>query len=174
VGPVGPVGPPGPVGENTECFCIQQMQNVLSQLINLYPTNTVSITTESGSTTSGRLSALITNQNDGLLEIRNAAGSLVSRVSVCRIVALSIPGVTYQQNIVFNQPPEELPDDCGANCESSIRQTYTVGSTVSISGGGQVVANGTVVADEYGMIVTTNPANGNPEFVNTCKAEVFR
>jgi hypothetical protein len=173
-GPPGPQGPPGESGNATSCFCIEQMKNVLTQLTQLYPTSTVVVTTETGSTTSGRLNGLIVTPYDGLLELVNASGAVQARVSVCRIAGLSISGVSYIDEISYNPPPDPLPTDCGADCERSIRETYPVGTNVNITAGGTNIAGGTIIKSEYGMIVTTNAAGQNPEFASTCKAEIFR
>ena len=60
------------------------------------------------------------------------------------------------------------------NCEAAIRSYLPVGTTnVSINAGGQTVGQGTVLRDEYGIVVLANGNNSNPTFISTCKAEII-
>ena len=57
IGPTGPTGatgntgstgPTGPEGSGADCLCVQQMINILLQIIQLYPNDTVVVAMESG------------------------------------------------------------------------------------------------------------------------------
>ncbi len=173
-GPQGDKGPDGDPGTSIACLCVKQMKNVIAQLITLYPADTAVIAMQSGDNVSGRLGTLITTVNNGLLEIVNSQGVLEERVNVCKIVAIKITSATYDDSITYNPVPAPFPTDCAAKCEASIRETYTVGTGVNIKAGGQIVANGTVLKDEFAMLVITGRSGRNPQFVNTCQAEIFK
>ena len=77
-GIIGPTGPAGESGPSANCFCVEQMRNVLEQLITLYPNDNVIIAMESGNNVSGRLGSILptpnNNPNAGLLQLLNTQG----------------------------------------------------------------------------------------------------
>ena len=79
------------------------MRNVLRQIIQLYPTDTVIISMESGNNVSGRPGALLpapnTNPNAGLLQLTNNQGVAQEAVSICRIAAIRITSAKYNNAI---------------------------------------------------------------------------
>ena len=159
------------------CFCTQQLVNVLRQLITLYPTTTLNVGLESGGSVSGRPGSLLpppnTNPNAGLFQLVNSQGVPEETVSICRITSVGLNGATYNNAITYLPAPAEPPAGCEANCEAAIRAFLPVGTQASISAGGTTVANGTVLRDEFGMIVVVGPNNSNPVFVSSCKIETI-
>ena len=154
------------------------MRNVLRQIIQLYPTDNVVVAMESGDNVSGRPGSLLpgpnTNPNAGLFQLTNSQGSPQEAVSICRIASIRITSATYNNAITYLPAPTPAPTGCGANCEAAIRSYLPVGTkSVSIKAGGQTVGGGTVLKDEFGVIVLVGSNNSDPTFVSTCKAEIL-
>lgn len=180
-GPTGIMGPTGPTGtvENlVECFCVQQMRNILQQIITLNPNDNVIVAMESGDNVSGRPGSLLpapnTNPNAGLFQLVNNQGTPQEAVSICRIASIRITSSTYNDAITYIPEPVPAPAGCGANCQNAIREYLPVGTSgVAIKAGGQTVAQGTVLKNEFGMLVLVGNNNSDPTFVSTCKAEIL-
>ena len=176
-GTTGPTGPTGSTGNSVECFCVQQMRNILQQIISLYPNDTVIVAMESGNNASGRPGSLIpppdTNPDAGLFQLVNNQGNPQEAVSICRIASVRINSAAYNDAITYLPAPDPAPEGCGANCQNAIRSYLPVGTNVDINAGGQTVAQGTVRINEYGVVVVVGPNDNNPAFVSTCKAEIL-
>lgn len=73
-----PTGATGPAGDSVACACVAQMRNVLQQIIQLYPTDNIVVSMESGDNASGRPGSLLpapnTNPTAGLLQLTNSQG----------------------------------------------------------------------------------------------------
>lgn len=150
------------------------MKNILRQIIQLYPNDTVEISMESGNNISGRPNALLPAGQQGVFQLANSQGVTQEGVSVCRIAAVRITSATYNNAITYLPEPTPAPTGCDADCQASIRAYLPVGTTgVDINAGGQTVAQGTVLRSEYGMLVLVGPNSSDPTFVSTCKAEVL-
>ena len=132
---------------------------------------------ESGDNASGRPGSLLpgpnTNPNAGLFQLTNAQGVVQETVSICRIAAIRITSATYNNTITYLLPPTPAPTGCAADCEAAIRSFVQIGTSVNVKAGGQTVGQGTVVKDEFGMIVLVGSNNSNPTFISTCKAEIL-
>lgn len=175
-GPTGPTGATGSAGNAVECFCVQQMRHVLEQIIALYPNDTVVVSMESGIAVTGRAGALLPAPNTapqaGLLQLVNDQGVPQEAVSLCRIVSVRIPGAVYNDAITYQPAPVPGPEGCSADCQAAIRSYLPVGTaSASIKAGGQTVAQGTVLKNEYGLLVLVGSNNSDPTFVSACKAE---
>ena len=178
MGPQGPAGPAGADGNAMSCFCVQQMKNILQQIITLYPTDTVVVSMESGNNASGRPGSLLpapnSNPNAGLFQLVNAQGVAQEAVSICRIAAIRITSATYNNTITYLSAPVPAPTGCDADCQNAIRAYLPVGTTgVNIKAGGQTVGQGTVLKNEFGMVVLVGNNNNNPTLISPCKAEIL-
>jgi len=177
-GPTGATGPTGSVADSVECACIQQMRNILQQIIQLYPMNNIIVAMESGNNASGRAGSLLpgpdSNPNSGLLQLVNNQGTPQEAVPICRIAAVRISSAVYNDAITYLPAPVPAPEGCGADCEAAVRLYLPVGTTgVDINSGGQTVAQGTVLRNEFGMLVLVGPNNSDPTFVSACQAEIL-
>lgn len=174
-GPAGPTGPTGPTAAAVGCACVQQMRNVLQQLIQLYPNDNAVVAMDSGNNSSGRLGSLLpAGPNAGLLQLVNSQGVPQEAVSICRIASVRITSASYNNAITYLPVPVPPPTGCDADCEAAIRSYLPVGTTgVAINAGGQTVANGSIIRNEFGMVVVVGPNNSDPAFVSTCKAEII-
>ena len=177
-GATGATGATGPASVSIGCTCVEQMRNLIRQLIQLYPTENVIVSMESGNNASGRLGSLLpgpnTNPNAGLLQLVNAQGVAQEALSLCRIAAIRLTSATYNNAITYLPAPVPAPTGCDADCEAAVRSDLPVGTTsVSINAGGQTVANGTVLRNEFGLVVITGHNSCNPAFVSTCKTEII-
>ena len=149
------------------------MQYVLEQLITLYPQDNVIVAMESGNNASGRLGSLIPANNPYLLQLVNSHGAKQEAVNLCRIASIRINSSAYNQTINYLPVPAPAPTGCDANCEAAVRAYLPAGTkSASISSGGQTVAQGKVLRNEYGMLVIVGSNNSNPTFVSTCKVEL--
>ena len=174
-GPAGPTGPTGPTAAAVGCACVQQMRNVLQQLIQLYPNDNAVVAMDSGNNSSGRLGSLLpAGPNAGLLQLVNSQGVPQEAVSICRIASVRITSASYNNAITYLPVPVPPPTGCDADCEAAIRSYLPVGTTgVAINAGGQTVANGSIIRNEFGMVVVVGPNSSDPAFVSTCKAEII-
>lgn len=177
-GPTGPTGATGPAGDSVACACVAQMRNVLQQIIQLYPTDNIVVSMESGDNASGRPGSLLpapnTNPNAGLLQLTNSQGVAQEAVSICRIASVRITSATYNDAITYLPAPTPTPTDCGADCEAAVRSYLPVGTAgASIKAGGQTVGQGTVLVNEFGILVLVGANNSDPTFVSACKAEIL-
>ena len=154
------------------------MRNILQQIIQLYPTDNVIVSMESGNNVSGRPGSLLpapnTNPNAGLFLLTNSQGVPQEAVSICRIAAVRITSATYNNAITYLPTPTPTPTGCSADCEAAVRSYLPVGTQkAAIKAGGQTVAQGTVLKNEFGILVLVGSNNSDPTFVSTCKAEVL-
>ncbi len=179
-GPTGATGATGPAGSSNpaSCSCAAQMRNVIEQIITLYPNDNLIVAMESGDNASGRPGALLpgpnSNPDAGLFQLVNNQGTPEETLSICRIVSITITSSTYNDAITYLPAPVPNPTGCDANCEIAVRSYVPVGTnSVSIKAGGQTVAQGTILKNEYGILVITGNNNSNPAFVSTCKAEII-
>lgn len=173
-GNTGATGPTGSSGNGVDCSCVQQMINILLQIIQLYPTDTIVVAMESGNNASGRAGSLLYAPDYGLLQLTNAQGVPQEAVSICRIASVRVTSAAYNEAITYLPAPVPAPTGCGAACENAIRSYLPVGTTgVDINAGGQTVGQGTVIRNEFGMVVLVGANNSDPTFVSTCKAEII-
>ena len=151
------------------------MRNVLQQLIQLYPNDNAVVAMDSGNNSSGRLGSLLpAGPNAGLLQLVNSQGVPQEAVSICRIASVRITSASYNNAITYLPVPVPPPTGCAADCEAAIRSYLPVGTTgVAINAGGQTVANGSIIRNEFGMVVVVGPNSSDPAFVSTCKAEII-
>lgn len=49
------------------------------------------------------------------------------------------------------------PTGCEADCEAAVREYLPVGTDARITSGGQTVAQGTILINEFGMVVVVGP-----------------
>ena len=178
-GPRGFDGPPGPPGASgADCFCVEQMRNVLQQIITYYPTDNLIITTENGSTASGRPGLLFpppnSNPNSGLFILTNNDKEKEA-LPICRIASVKVTSAVYNDSITYLPVSESPAEGCKADCEAAIRSYLPKGTEkVSLTAGQKTVAEGTVNKSEYGIIVITDKDNKNPVFVSSCKIEIIK
>lgn len=142
-------------------------------MIEIYPTANTVINLENGGSVSGRLASLFPNfDHAGVLLLKNPSGAITGAVSLCRIAFITIPSVTYDNSIEYLGTPSPLPNTCDIDCEQAIRQGLPVGTEhVNIRAGGSSTGNGTVIKNEFGIIVLAGSNNISPTFVNICEIE---
>ncbi len=175
-GPEGPQGPAGPAGEpglDVACACSSQMENVLSQLPSLYPGYGLEITLEDGARITGRPAAAIFPPVPGLFLLEDAQGA-VQAIPVCRIAAVQVIGAVYSSSVSYLPSPALASESCGTRCEAAVRSFLPVGSAgVSVETGGRSTVQGTVVGNEFGILVLASPEGSDPVFLSTCKAQLL-
>lgn len=176
-GPQGPIGPQGPAGDASSacCGCSEQLRNVIQQIITLYPNNDLFVTLNSGDAVVGRPGSLITGPNGrtGVFVIINPA-NFEQYLSTCSIDTIQINNATYNNAIVYLSEPVPTPADCCADCESTIRSLLPVGTpNATITTSTQPPSVGTVIRNEYGMIVLANEAENNITFISSCSIDLF-
>ena len=163
---------PMPIEDNCS-LCEQQMKNVLSQLITLYPTDNFVFSMEDGGTATGTPDLLYTDINKGLLcldcESMEEPDGFKEYVSVCKIAKFQITSATYNPSITYLPAPVG-PIICG--CEESIRALLQVDDSVNINVGGTSTGVSTVKASEFGIVALATGAN--VQFVASCKIEKIR
>lgn len=180
VGPQGepaPQGPTGPAGDANSacCGCKEQLRNVIQQIITLYPNNNILVTLDSGDAVVGRPASLILGPDGrtGVFEVTNPQ-NFGQYLSICSIDTIIINDATYNDAIVYLPEPVPAPTDCCADCEATIRSLLPVGTTdANIVTSTQTPSMGTVIRNEYGMIVLANEAENNITFISSCSIDLF-
>lgn len=176
-GPQGATGPTGPAGNtnSASCGCKEQMRNIIQQIITLYPNNDLFVTLDSGDAVVGRPGALILGPNGrtGVFQVATPQ-NFTQFLSICSIDTIQINNATYNDTTVYLPEPVPAPTDCCADCEAVIRSLLPVGTPdVSIITNTQTPSAGTVIKNEYGMIVLANEASNNITFISSCSIDVF-
>ena len=174
---LGPQGPAGPAGDTSSacCSCSEQLRNIIQQIITLYPDNDLFVTLNSGDAVVGRPGSLITGPNGhtGVFVVINPQ-NFEQYLSTCSIDTIQINNAMYNDAIVYLPEPVPVPADCCADCEATIRSLLPVGtSDVVITTSTQTPSTGTVIINEYGMIVLANEAENNITFISSCSIELF-
>lgn len=176
MGATGPTGPQGPSGssDSTSCDCIRQMRNIIEQIIRLYPNSNLFITLDSGDAVLGTPGRIILGPTGdaGVFEVINQAGTLRQLVSICGIDSIRINNATFNNTITFLQEPTPSPIGCCSDCDAAFRQLLPIGTNTSIISNTQTPAQGTVIRNEYGMIVLENTAENYITFVSSCHADL--
>lgn len=176
-GATGATGPTGPAALSASCDCVNQMRHILEQIIEYYPNDTVIVSLESGNNASGRPGYLLpapnSNPNSGLLILTNSQGMEQEAIPLCHIASIRVTSSVYNDNINYLPAPSPIPGGCDAQCEEALYDYLPVGTDdVRIVAGGQTVGRGTVIRDEYGMVVLVGPNCSDPTFVSLCKTEI--
>ena len=175
-GATGLQGPTGPAGNanSATCACKEQMRNIIQQIITLYPDNNLFITLESGDAVVGRPGSLTLGQNGlaGVFEVINSQ-NLRQYLSICSIDTIRVNNVAYNDAIAYLPEPVPAPTDCRADCEATIRSLLPVGTAANIITNTQTPSTGTVIRNEYGMVVLSNEEDANITFVSTCNIDLF-
>ena len=105
---------------------------------------------------------------------RQSQGVAQEAVSICRIASVRITSTTYNDTITYLPAPTPTPTGCGADCEAAVRSYLPVGTAgASIKAGGQTVGQGTILVNEFGILVLVGANNSDPTFVSACKAEIL-
>lgn len=173
----GPQGPTGPAGNtnSTCCDCKEQMRYIIQQIITLYPTSDLFITLESGDAVVGRPGSLVLGPNGrtGVFEVTTPQ-NFTQFLPICSIDSIQINNATYNDAIVYLPEPVPALTDCCADCDATIRSLLPVGTpNASIITNTQTPSTGTVIKNEYGMIVLANEARTNITFISSCSIDLF-
>ncbi|WP_314723764.1 hypothetical protein [Enterocloster bolteae] len=151
------------------------MRNIIQQIIALYPNNNLLVTLSSGDASFGRPGSLILGPDGrtGVFEVINPQNQM-QYLSICSIDTIQIDNATYNDTIVYLSEPFPAPTDCCADCQAAIRSLLPVGTAgVNIITSSQTPSVGTVIRNEYGMLVLSNEARTNITFVSSCSIDLF-
>nr|WP_330370511.1 hypothetical protein [Enterocloster bolteae] len=172
----GATGPTGPAANTNSacCGCKEQLRNIIQQIITLYPNNDLLVTLESGDAVVGRPGSLILGPNGrtGVFEVTNPQ-NFPQYLPICSIDTIQINNAVYNNAIVYLPEPVPAPTDCYADCDTIIRSLLPVGTDANITTSTQTPTVGTVIENEYGMIVLANEAANNVTFISSCNIDLF-
>ena len=175
-GVTGATGPTGPAANTNSacCGCKEQLRNIIQQIITLYPNNDLLVTLESGDAVVGRPGSLILGPNGrtGVFEVTNPQ-NFPQYLPICSIDTIQINNAVYNNAIVYLPEPVPAPTDCYADCDTIIRSLLPVGTDANITTSTQTPTVGTVIENEYGMIVLANEAANNVTFISSCNIDLF-
>lgn len=130
---------------------------------------------ESGDAAVGRAGALLLGPNGrtGVFVVINSQNTS-QYLSICSIDTIQINDAVYNDAIVYLPEPVPALTDCCADCDAVIRSLLPVGrENVYITTNTQTPSIGTVIRNEYGMIVLANQTNRNITFVSSCSIDLF-
>ncbi len=176
-GASGKDGAPGSMSNTATCFCVQQIKNILRQIIQYYPDNDIQIDLDNNIGVTGRPGALLpppnTNPNSGLFQLNDSSGVPLGAVSLCNIIAIEVKDAIYNDNITYLPEPTQLPQGCDTNTEVAVRDYLPIGTDAAVHFGLFFSVTGTVIKNEYGMIVFTDTTSPNIVFMSSCKVIVI-
>lgn len=158
------------------CFCVQQMRNIIEQIITLYPDSQLIVSLSSGDTVIGTPGEITLGPSgeSGIFELINSQESIKQLLSICSIDTITINNATYNNTITYLSTPDPLPTGCCNDCESAIREALPLGTTdVNIVTNTQITSQGDVIINEPGIIVLNNSTNNTITFVSTCRIDVI-
>lgn len=171
----GPIGPQGSLGNTSYCFSIAQLSNTLTQLINLYPTDTWTVYTPSLYSVSGVPDHLYTSPDGnapGLLVLYD--GTQYESIPLLAITAVYVgEGTVYDNSINYLPPPSVLPEGCDTDLITAVQSYLPILTEVVILLGPTVQVSGLVYKNEYGMLVTSDTDGNTPVFIVTSKIETI-
>ncbi|WP_242846231.1 hypothetical protein [Anaeromassilibacillus senegalensis] len=150
------------------------MRNIIQQIITLYPNNNLFVTLDSGDAVVGLPGSLILGPDGrtGVFQVTNPQ-DFPQYLSICSIDTIRIDNATYNDAIVYLPEPTPVPTDCCADCEATIRSLLPVGTNANIITSTQPPTVGTVIRNEYGMIVLANETAATITFISSCSIDLF-
>lgn len=160
---------------SADCYCVEQMTNIIEQIIDLYPDSQLFITLEGSDTVVGRPGEIRLGPNgkSGTFELIITPEGETQLVSICSISTITINNATYNEQITYLPAPEPAPTDCKYDCENAIRDALPVGARgVNIITDNQTQSQGNVIVNVPGMIVIETPTRNSITFVSTCRIDV--
>ena len=174
-GPRGRRGHKGNPGNGVKCACTAQIKNVLMQIMKLFPGSTIIVNYDDKGTAIG----IPTKISRGILVLSNCEGCKTNAISICKIVAITLPcndslfKCDGTSKISFLPPPSPLPKGCDAKCEAGIRRILKskIGrkEMVNIIAGGNLLGPNPVRETAYGIVVL-----GTSTIVCTCSIQEIR
>lgn len=162
--------------DNCECYCVEQMRNIIEQIRTLYPDSQLFITLDGGDAVIGTPGEITLGPNgkSGIFELITSQGDIRQLISICSIDTITINNATYNEAITYLPQPIPAPTDCCADCTDTIRDALPVGiEGVSIVTNDQLTSQGNVIVNEPGMIVLENTERNNITFVSPCRIDVM-
>lgn len=159
-----------------DCFCVEQMRNVVEQIARLYPDNQLFITLNGGDAAVGRAGEIRLGPNgkSGIFEIITDTEVGSQFVSICSIDTITINNARYNDQITYLPQPEPVSTDCKYDCENAVRDILPVGTTgVNIITNTQLQAQGNVIVNVPGMVVLETPERNSITFISTCEVDII-
>lgn len=157
-----------------DCYCVEQMRNVVEQIARLYPDNELFITLDGGDAIVGTPEAIRLGPNgkSGIFVVESVQENITQIVSICSIDAITINNATYNEQISYLPELDPVPTDCIADCDSAIRAELPVGTQeANIITNTQTQSIGNVIVNVPGMIVLENPTNNSITSISTCRID---
>ena len=142
------------------------MRNVLEQLIALYPDTQMNFILDDGRAISATPQSI--SADGGTLVASADITTDTQLINIDQIASIEIPNQAYSDLITYLSVADPLPDGSDSQVEQSFRALLPVGTQATIYGAGTTLEIGSVIRDEYGVIVLEN-ANANPVFISTQK-----
>lgn len=160
---------------SVDCCCAEQIKYVISQLIILYPTVDITVTTDTGDDFTGRPNALIpVAYSSGMFTLANSTGVVIHAISLCKIAKISVPSTTLYQGISYLTSCHVGKMGCEANCEAAIRNylsTFASTDFVQITTSDDETSIGKIYKNERGIVTLIARTTEYIIFISTCKIE---
>lgn len=166
-----------PASSTAICFSYAQLANVITQLMQLYPTAVMTFYTAGFSVTgiTGTPVELYASPDAsyGTLAVLTD-GSSYGVVPLNQIVAIGLPaGTIYNQSIRY-LPAPQFPAGCDKNLITSWHDYLLPTTPATIYAGSLVSESGVVYRNEYGLLVMADDNTGlNPVFMPVVNIRCF-
>lgn len=153
--------------ESALCFSYAQLAHIIEQIIELYPTNVITVFTNglSPSSVTGtpyQLYASSEGTYGGLFVLLDNVQEAIPLNAITAIYTGD--GTVYDPSITY-LPPPQFPPRCDTNLITAIHDYLPVSTEVQMYMGTIIQASGTIYKNEYGILVLSDAEGNTPVFI---------
>ena len=158
------------------CFSYHQLANIITQIIALYPANTITVYTKgfTASSVTGTPYQLYTSSvgtyGGIFILLENGKQQAIPLNSIAAIYTGD--GTTYNQSISYLTAPV-FPSGCDTNIITAIHDYLPVSTEVQMYAGSNISASGLIYKNEYGILVLSDADGNTPVFVPVMNITAF-
>ncbi|MEL7565482.1 MAG: DNRLRE domain-containing protein [Dehalobacterium sp.] len=158
------------------CFSFAQLAHIIEQIIQLYPTNVITVFTTglSASSVTGTPYQLYSSAEGtygGLfILLDNGQEEAISLNAITAIYTGD--GTVYDPSITYLSPPT-FPQGCDTNIITAYHDYLPVETDVTMYMGSNITASGTIYKNEYGILVLSDTDGNTPIFVPVTNIRVI-
>lgn len=149
------------------CFSFAQLAHIIEQIIELYPTNVITVFTNglSPSSVTGTPYQLFSSAEGtygGLFILLDNGQEAIPLNAIAAIYTGD--GTVYDPSITYLSPPQ-FPAGCDTNLITAYHDYLPVLTDVQMYMGSVIQASGTIYKNEYGVLVLSDADGNTPVFI---------
>lgn len=157
-----------------ECFLINQLANLLSQIVTIYPNANARVLTTMTSEIFATIGSLYisptTSTVQGLFLNVDGVGQYFANIN--DILGIELSDSTYDNSISYLPLPDTAQYSCTNNAVINLYDYFESipdAEELIISTGPNAGVQGTIETNQYGIVVLTQPGGASPAFIVTPK-----